>query len=373
MSADAIIGLGTMTHDEKVGERAEQISIEREARARADEQAARSFDLTAAATRMVTGGGYVLDVPDHAAAIWGDDERVAWAEGESCMIYSPPGTGKTTLAGLLLRGRLGLESAVLGMPMHAGHRRVLYLAMDRPQQIARALRRQFSAEDRAVLDERLTVWRGPLPADLGSHPTLLLDLARAADADTIVVDSLKDAAARLAEDEGGRQYNLARQHAIAEGVELLELHHARKATADGRKGLSLDDVYGSTWITSGAGSVIAIIGEPGDTSVEIRGVKTARGDVGPMRVTVDREAGTMFADTVPSVVDVLRGQGALLAKVISQLVHGRDSVSNAEVARTRRELEKLSTAGVVERMPITATGGGVDRIAYRLAEPLEGL
>jgi hypothetical protein len=318
--------------------------------------------------RIERGGTFIFDAEDDDEPIWGDAERVAWAPGESCMIYSPPGVGKSTLAGLLVRARLGLQSAVLGMPVRADERRVLYLAADRPRQIARAMRRQFTEAEKPALDERLRVWRGPLVDDLAAHPTLLLELAREAGAGTLVVDSIKDVAARLSEDEGGRSFNVARQHCLAEGVEVLELHHARKAPGEGRRSLSLDDVYGSTWLVAGAGSVLGLIGEATDTIVELRGMRVPRGDVGPLKVAIDRTAGTMRAEHAPTALEALHGQGALLAKQVAQIQHGRDDVTRAEESRTRRELEAFAKAGRVERMPVRNVAGGVERIMYRATE-----
>ncbi len=63
---------------------------------------------------------------------------IGWVEGEALLIVGPSGVGKTTLTGQLVRARMGLgDGLVLGMPVSPG-RRVLYLAMDRPAQIARA-------------------------------------------------------------------------------------------------------------------------------------------------------------------------------------------------------------------------------------------
>ncbi len=317
-----------------------------------------------APSRFVAGGEFLFDGDGDEASIWGNGEAVAWASGESLLLYSGPGVGKTTLAGLLVRGRLGLVSTVLGMPVVAGERRVLYLAMDRPRQISRALRRQFHPSERAVLDERLIVHKGPLADDLAKVPTLLADLAREHGADTIVIDSLKDAAARLAEDEGGRVYNIARQHALAEGVEVLELHHARKAGSEGRRRLALDDVYGSVWLVAGGGSVLALDGEPGEPVVEVYGLRTPRGDIGPWRVSIDRAAGTMSAESAPTVLEALRGQGAMLAKDVARVVRGRDDVTKAEVERVRRELDRLVTAGLVERVSTIDPRGRTGAVAF---------
>jgi hypothetical protein len=66
-------------------------------------------------------------------------------------------------------------------------------------------------EDR---NARLGVWPGPPPYDLARYPHLLIMLCEDADADTVVVDSLKDAAIGLSHDDVGSAYNRARQIAI---------------------------------------------------------------------------------------------------------------------------------------------------------------
>ncbi len=119
---------------------------------------------------FVRGGKFILDQPEGVPAVWGRENEVLWAPGESLMIVGPTGVGKTTLAWQLVRGRTGLCDEVLGFPIEAGERRTLYLACDRPSQIARVMRRSVSEADRAVLDDRLLVWRGPPPADLAKHP-----------------------------------------------------------------------------------------------------------------------------------------------------------------------------------------------------------
>ena len=84
-------------------------------------------------------------------------------------------------------------------------------------------------EHRAQLHEHLTVWQGPPPGDPAKYPSLLLELCKQACADAVIVDSLKDAAVGLSADEVGAGYNRARQNACAAGVQVLELHHLRKA------------------------------------------------------------------------------------------------------------------------------------------------
>jgi replicative DNA helicase len=212
----------------------------------------------------IDGAAFILDQPTSIPARWGDGTSVLWPEGEALMIAGPQGLCKTTLAGLLVRAQLGIGNTVLGLPVQDLGCRILYLAMDRPRQIARSLHRQFSEADRAVLAERLVILPGPPPADLAAQPTLLAALADRYGAEVVYVDSLKDAALRLSADEVGAAYNRARQHLLQQGADLCELHHTVKRGPDGAAPKSIADIYGSAWLTNGCGSVILLSGEPGD-------------------------------------------------------------------------------------------------------------
>ena len=177
----------------------------------------------------------ILDVPPAPEAVWGDTDDILWARGQSLIIAGPDGTGKTTLAGNLAQARLGLgEGTVLGLPVRPGDRNVLVLLMDRPQQAMAALARLFTEDDREILDARLRVWRGPAPQDLARNTGMLAHLCMLADADTCIVDSLKDAALKLSDDEAGAGWGQARGIAIESGTEVLELTtraRGRRATA----------------------------------------------------------------------------------------------------------------------------------------------
>jgi replicative DNA helicase len=114
--------------------------------------------------------------------------------------------------------------------------------------------------DRDLLDER---WRWELMRSFRvapSNPYQLLHLAQSADAEVVATDSIKDVVDRVATDEGGQAFNDAVQTCVANDVDVLSAHHSRKAPSEGHTKLSLDDVYGSTWLTAGAGSVIALDG-----------------------------------------------------------------------------------------------------------------
>ena len=56
---------------------------------------------------------------------------------------------------------------------------------------------------------------------------------------------------------------------VASEIEVVVSHHQRKATGYNKKPTTLADVYGSTWLTAGAGSVVLLWGEAGDPIVEL--------------------------------------------------------------------------------------------------------
>ncbi|HEX5523653.1 MAG TPA: AAA family ATPase, partial [Pedococcus sp.] len=178
--------------------------------------------------RLVPGGAFIHSAPTSVPAVWGRGGEVLWAEGEPLIITGPTGVGKTTLGGMIIAGRLGLIPAVLGYPVRPGARRTLVLAMDRPAQIQRALARLLRAWPAELLDEKLIVWKGPPPADLARHPQTLLSLAEQAQADTVVIDSLKDAAVKLSDEETGQGLSRAMNLCVANQVEVLGYHHQTK-------------------------------------------------------------------------------------------------------------------------------------------------
>jgi replicative DNA helicase len=309
--------------------------------------------------RSVDGATFVLDAPSDVPVIWGSPTDVAWAAGEALMAVGPPGVGKSTLANQLVRARLGLDAEVLGMPVTPGARRVLYLAMDRPSQIQRAMARVFTEGERRTLAERLVVWKGPPPTDFAGRPESLLELARHHDADTVVIDSLKDAALGLSEDEVGAGYNRARQMALTEGVELLELHHNVKRSSSGGAPKTLEDVYGSRWLTAGAGSVLFLYGEAGDPVVELRHLKQVVGQVGPWQVLHDHDTGRSVvyrqADLL-MLASAWSSRGGLTVAAAAEALFSSEKPSRSEVEKARRKLLALVREGhLVEH---AGSGGG---------------
>lgn len=323
-------------------------------RIRARAEAQRMFDEANAPTvdprpRTVDGGSFIYDLPDEVPTVWGDGKSIVWAEGEALTLTGPPGVGKTTLAGQLVRARVA-GGKVLGLPVAETSSRVLYLAMDRPQQIARALRRTLYDLDRDVLADRLIVWQGPPLHDVAKHPQSLADLARQHDADTVVVDSLKDAAIGLMEDQVAGGYNRARQECLAAGVEVLELHHMVKRGEKGSAPRSLADVYGSAWITAGSGSVVNLHGDAGDPVVQWRHLKQPAEEVGPFQVMHDHDAGLsqVWHPTDLLAMVQARGAGGLTAKDAAEALFDTTKPTAAQTAKARRRLDALVRAGELD-------------------------
>ncbi|GAA1935060.1 hypothetical protein GCM10009716_47630 [Streptomyces sodiiphilus] len=311
--------------------------------------------------RFATDGwSFVRESGADCEPLWGTRERTAWAPGESLMIVGAPGVGKTTLAHQVILARLGLAGSVLDMPV-APSERVLYLAMDRPRQIAKAMARRITPDHESVLRDRLVVWEGPLPATLDKEPDLLADLAAAHQADTIVIDSLKDAVSTMVDDSLAVAFHNARMRALRGGVEIMELHHQRKATADAPRGQrpALDQVYGSTWFTAGAGSVLFVAGRAGDPAVTVHHLKTPTGEIGPLDVTHNHERGTTTVDPTKDPAVLLRNApGGLSARDLATVLIGGGEPERADVEKARRHLARLVTSGLATKADGTAGGNG---------------
>ena len=301
------------------------------------------------AHRMLDGGTFILDLPEETPAVWGDGDSILWAQGEALIIVGGNGVGKTTLAAQIIRGRIGLQKSCLGMPVLEGERRVLYLAMDRPAQARRALHRLFRNDPRHLLEDRLLFWKGPPPVDLARYPQTLAELCKDAGADTVVVDSLKDAALGLSEDEVGAAWNRARQTALTAGVEVLELHHNVKRGANGGPPTSIADVYGSAWITAGAGSVIALHGDPGDPVVDFRQLKQPAEEVGPWKIEHDHDRGVSGIWHAADLVDLARrAPSGITLKAAASAIFDTDKPTPAQIEKARRKLRALEKTGHLE-------------------------
>lgn len=299
------------------------------------------------------GGGFVLDVPPTPPAVWGDGDHVIWAEGEAFMIAAPQGVGKTTVALQLVRALLGLQEKVLGYTVQPASRKILYLAMDRPAQMRRAANRIFTEDDRVLLNERLVIWSGPPPYDMAQRKDMLAVMALRAGADIVVVDSLKDAAVGLAEDAIGAGYNRTRQQAIVEGVQVVELHHTRKTGANGSEPNTLADVFGSVWLTSGAGSVVSLWGDAGDPVVSWRHLKQPMSEVGPFKVVHDQENGTSQVEAGVDLFRMIRRAGVQGLTAVEYAVALFETVkpTASQREKARRRLDRKVADGLISSVP----------------------
>jgi AAA domain len=311
--------------------------------------------------RMLHGGRFILDQPQHVPAVWGDAHQVAWSTGEPLLIVGPDGVGKTTLAGQLILGRLGLRKTLLGMPVTPGDRNVLALLCDRPLQAGRSLRRMVQEDDRELLDERLVIWKGPPPADCAGYPDTLLRMAEAADADTVLVDSVKDIALGLVDDDVGAALNSAHQRLVADGVQYAGLHHPKKHGAGGGKPKALEDVYGSRWLTAGCGSVILLWGAAGDLVVEFSHLKQPDEPVGPLKVQHDHRTGTSSVVEKADLVHLAAiSPSGITARDAAVALFDTLSPDRNQVEKARRALDGLTARGLLLCRP-GSRGGGADR------------
>lgn len=265
-------------------------------------------------------------------AIWGKDDDVLWAEDESLIFESSYGVGKTTAAGRLVRGLLYGEE-LLGYPVRqlADSQRILYLALDRPEQIVRSMLRQFTQEEFDALGARLSIWRGPLPFDAAENDHLLTDLADMHEADVIFIDSVKDAALGLSEDRAAAIYQRGRQRLLQSGRQLCELHHLTKG----------GDAYGSIWLNAGVGSVVRLKGAAGGLTATLTHLKSPARRVDPIEIIHDRPNGGMTVaakraaerrgcDARESASDVPEPTAAGLPEWVAG--HGPEGVTGAQAA-----------------------------------------
>ena len=319
----------------------------------------------------LVGGGAVLDMPSGVESVWGLGKYVLWAKGQGTMIASQQGLGKTTLAQQVVLHRLGIRTGgFLGYPV-AGlgeGEAVLYLAADRPAQALGSFRRMVDEEDRETLSRGLLVWKGPLPfsvvADPGAFAAWIAELGEKHERkiSSVVVDSVKDMAGglSLSKDDVGGALNLAWQEAMAQGVDLLLLHHQRKAAGGESRTNTLDDVFGSTLLTSGLGSVFALAGESGGAVVELNHLKQPLEPV-EMNLLHDHQTGTTVVGGGEvgemTVEAVLEGAGVgMTVDDLCQKVHGQCTASSKRAVQ--RALAAMAKTGTAKKVAGAMTGKG---------------
>ena len=320
-------------------------------------------------------GSAILDAPETVESRWGDGHRCLWARNEPFLLCGPDGVGKTTVAQQLVLHLVEvLSGPFLGLPVQPA-KHVLYLACDRPSQALRSFRRMVTDEHREVLAERLTIWRGPLPFDLAREPKALVTLSQRFGADVVVIDSIKDIAADLSKEETGLGLNAAFQHAVAEGIDALALHHQRKQQPGGGKPRHLSDVYGSRWLTAGAGSVVMLWGEAGDSYVDFDHLKQPDETVGPLKVIHDHANGiSTIAETVDAWTVVHAARNGVTAITVAATLFDSLTPGRNEIEKARRQLDRLAKEGKVYKRDGTKGGsrGGDATMYYPLAVVIGG-
>jgi len=292
------------------------------------------------------GASFILDAPSEVPAVWGRGSEALWAKGESLYLTGPPGVGKSTVAQQLVAARLGLTDQCLGFHVERDDLPVLYLALDRPPQIRRSMARMFTEEHRQVLAEKLVIHQGAFMYH-PEHPQRLAE--QVAGFGTLIIDSLKDLATPLTSDEVAASVTKAIGRVLEGGCEVVVIHHHRKANSDNKKPANLADVYGSAWLTAGAGSVVTLWGEAGDPVVEMLHLKQPADEIGPLELEHDHEHGrTTRRERLDEWRALQRSPLGISAHDVAAAVHEHEP-SRAEVEKARRRLDRMVRDGRAKR------------------------
>ncbi|WP_018549484.1 hypothetical protein [Streptomyces sp. LaPpAH-108] len=132
--------------------------------------------------------------------------------------------------------------------------------------------------------------------------------------------------------------------------------------ANGAEPNTLADIYGSTWITSGAGSVISLWGEAGDPIVSLRHLKQPFAEVGPFRLLHDHTTGTATVHHTADLVALAgASRGGISALDAAKAIFETEKPSAAQKEKARRRLAKLVEAGQLEAKTGPAGAGTVYR------------
>ena len=130
-------------------------------------------------------------------------------------------------------------------------------------------------------------------------------------------------------------------------MQVVELHHIRKQQASKKADaeLTIDDLYGSTWITSGAGSVVLLTGKPGDPIVGMRHLKQPAVEVGPYTILHNTDTGRSEVWHAVDLVELVRARGSITALDAAKALNDTDKATSAEKEKVRRRLDRLVDSG----------------------------
>ncbi|MFE6486620.1 AAA family ATPase, partial [Streptomyces sp. NPDC057757] len=162
----------------------------------------------------------------------------------------------------------------------------------------------------------------------------------------VCLDSLKDMAGELASEEGGQAINSAIQRTLVEGKEVIGLHHHRKqggGKEGGKEPTSLDELYGSTWITAGAGSVVSLWGAAGEPIVSLRHLKQPAGECGPWKLRHDHPVGRTEIWHQVDILALLKAAGAHgltpAGLAVNLYPNPKAKPTQSEIEKARRRLD----------------------------------
>lgn len=352
-----------------------------------DERERRRSSAVVKEVEVLDGETFIFKEIIEIESYWGRGETVLWPKDEGLMIAGPQGIGKTTIEQNLLLRRVGIgQGALYGFPIDVDEDEdhlYLYLAMDRPAQARRSIRRMVADNpvDREIVSNRLRFWAGPLPINPLARPETLLDWATAYCGRVpaaIFCDSYKDLAVGLSKDDVGASLNLMVQRLIIEGCQWVGAHHHRKRSGEARSTVpqTLDDVYGSTWLTSGLGSVLMAWGEPGAQAIELHQLKEPSEKMLPLHLVHDPGSGWLGVDEDEQMepVTIIGRRGELGITVRELAVELFGGHSRNDLTRARQTIRRLTggSAPLVHEVPdgaVVPTGqGGRPAQRYRLAE-----
>lgn len=307
--------------------------------------------------RLLDGEAALFDMPESPEVIWGKDHMIGWAKGQGTMLAGPTGLGKTTFAHNVLTRMMGLdESEFLGMPVTPTDAPILYLAMDRPIQTRQAFRRLVpdAPAARALVKDKLRMWAAPFPFRLLDDPAYMARWIQeqVPGCKTVVFDSVKDMTPGVSEEASGAAVQIAWQELVAMGVDFLALHHFKKPQSADTKA-SISQVYGSTWLTAGLGSVLTIDGKIGEGNVVFQQHKTVMEQIPELHCIHHYKTGVIeLRDSeAPTESEALKAAGDTGATAEQIAAQCYASTGKAVLAKTRRKLNDLVKAGKAVKPP----------------------
>jgi hypothetical protein len=304
---------------------------------------------------------FIAEGPDPSATcLWGVPAQggvMAWAEKQGTIIAGPPGTGKSTIALQVILRRVGLLGGdVLGLPVRMVDEPLVYLALDRADQIRQSLRRMIPQNPDPEAAARLQlIDTFPMGVDLRQEATFISWL-RDKGATCVVIDSAKDLGYDLNDSAEGQAFNFLVQATLRAGIQILITHHSRKTPRGDRKPLTLNDLHGSQWVAAGAGSVLMLDGEAGPSPKRLFHVKPLAVPMAPLQIELNTTTGEVQYQDAPEDDDSPRGGSGLQNRILEFLSTVSEPIRSGAIAEelggnsgsVHRACKSLETKGLIE-------------------------